>query len=236
MPSIGLFKKGTRPSGGEFACCNRCNNGTRGADAVAQFIAKNEVDGSPAWKFESNLKLISIMRTYAPGVLEELYSDDRGTIELVNVNGLIRQVRTSSMNGYNTKRNLDLFSAKVALATYNAILGRPLRPEGLQFQEWSTRTSMAPVRYESLCNMLPNRAELQQGKKISGEQYSLRYQYDKNGFLAACVSFHYALFVTIIAADDKDILSHLNKINSQSRELNKARSGMKPAGLPWLRI
>jgi hypothetical protein len=35
-----MFKNRYRPNGLEFASCNDCNTGTRGADVVASFLAR----------------------------------------------------------------------------------------------------------------------------------------------------------------------------------------------------
>jgi hypothetical protein len=66
----------------EYAACTACNEGTRGSDAVAAFMARVHPDnGESSWQAEEMLKLISSLDTYAPGVREELSEFGKSRLE-----------------------------------------------------------------------------------------------------------------------------------------------------------
>ena len=90
MPPRAMFKDKARLSGMEFPSCESCNNGTSGADSVAAFIARIEPDGaSGSWKFVENLAQITALNEFAPGVLEELFSDRKAfDVDLPSAGGV----------------------------------------------------------------------------------------------------------------------------------------------------
>ena len=60
MPSRGMLRGKLRPSGMEYAACTACNEGTRGSDAVAAFIARAHPDnGESSWQAEEMRKLVA---------------------------------------------------------------------------------------------------------------------------------------------------------------------------------
>lgn len=66
----------------EYAACSACNNGTRGADAVAALMARihpgNEVG---SWQAEEMRKLVSAVDAHAPGVRDEMSWPDKARAE-----------------------------------------------------------------------------------------------------------------------------------------------------------
>jgi hypothetical protein len=72
MPPIGMFKDQQRLQGMEFAACKSCNNGTRGADTVAAFVARfSPRPGVIDWRLVEAARLRGSLRPTAPGVVEE---------------------------------------------------------------------------------------------------------------------------------------------------------------------
>jgi hypothetical protein len=66
MPPRGIFRERQRPSGIEYGVCRACNEGTRGADAVATLMAllhPNNDDES--WQAKKIRKLISTLMLLA---------------------------------------------------------------------------------------------------------------------------------------------------------------------------
>jgi hypothetical protein len=59
MPPVGMFRGKQRPGAMEFPSCKMCNEGTRGADAVAQFMARlHPDDRADDWHATEAMKLI----------------------------------------------------------------------------------------------------------------------------------------------------------------------------------
>lgn len=75
MPPIGVFRERDRPKGWEFASCLRCNNGTRGADAVAQLFSMVEPASDNEWKTKRIQNLLSTIAKLEPDVLDEIAAE-----------------------------------------------------------------------------------------------------------------------------------------------------------------
>ncbi len=93
MPPRGMFANKDRPSGWEFACCERCNKGTRGADALAIFMAQTEAITEDNWKLPNIIKLRGAIASHAPGVLNELFGMSKWDDSFINHNGIIRPIK-----------------------------------------------------------------------------------------------------------------------------------------------
>lgn len=212
MPPRGLFENRMRPSGWEFAACERCNQGTRGADAVALFIAKIEAVTREQWKLEANLKLRSGIEKYAPGVWQEMFDQNQWSDAVINRKGILHRSKITRLDGRLTKEALDTFSAKSAMAAFHNFTGRPMELSGIIFTEWFLNAGMSQEVYDSIVKILPMHDHLKQGRKNSGRQFSLRYNSNNKNIVAALFSFHESFFIQIIATDGPEFVGPLSDI------------------------
>ncbi len=231
MPPIGLFENKDRPDGWAFGCCERCNKGTRGADALAQFVAKMEVITEDEWKVASMLKVRAAVDKYAPGVMEELFGRGQWNDTLVRRDGSLYRSKSVRADGPLTKKNLDLFSAKAAMAAFRNFTGRPLEMQSLIYTEWFLNGGLSSQIFENLVGIMPGFAQLTQGKKVSGKQFSLRYNTNREDIVAALLSFHDSLHILVIATDNPIFSEHLAETFSKiprmvQPTINSTRAGL----------
>ncbi len=231
MPPRGLFKDKDRPSGWEFACCNRCNEGTRGADAVAQFVSKIEAISENSWKQESLLKLKSALQIHAPSVFHEILKADTWTDALVNRRGLLHPVKSVRLNGPETKRYLDIFAAKIAMAAFHTYTKRPLNMDSIIYTQWYLNGGIQQKEYDHVVSIMPHYAELKQGIKSSGRQFSLKYNTNNNDIVAAMFSFHESLHITIIATDSPELRDPLKDLFLSIPHFEGSTINLTKAGL-----
>jgi hypothetical protein len=234
MPPLGLFAQNDRPHGWEFASCGRCNQGTRGADAVAQFMAKIEAITEENWKVRSISQLYGSLRVHAPGVLEEIFGQTAWSDRLVRRNGLLFKSKSARINGPLTKRYLDLFSAKAAMASFREFTGRPIEMQSLIYTEWFLNGGMSREIYQNMTSILPSFTQLKQGRKESGKQFSLRYNTNEKDVVAALLSFHSSLHIMVIATDNPELIDGLSHTISKIQREHRPSINLTKAGLPEL--
>ncbi len=230
MPPRGIFEK-DRPSGWEFACCPRCNQGTRGADAVAIFLSHIEMIDKAPWKVPKLLKVRGAIERYAPGVYDEIFSDERWRDSYVKSRGVLVPVKTGSVDGPLLKKYLDIFSAKAAMSAFMHFANRPLTPGGLIYTEWFTNAGMTQKVFDAVVSIMPCHAQLSQGVKKSGEQFQLRYNTDNSGVIAALMSFHSSFFVLCIATDRGDLAEPLRDLLSKGVMAGRETGNITTPGL-----
>jgi len=209
MPPRGMFKDKQRPSGWEFASCVRCNSCTSGADAVAQLVALIDPVNSDPWKVSKFRKLISSVSIKAPSVARELRLPHKVQPKLYSRNGLLHQVTELHADGPAMKAHLDVFSAKMAMATFANYIGRPIGMSGMIYTQWYLNVGMPLEAYHSTLAIMPKFGQLEQGKNVSGKQFNLNYNTDKKSIVAGCISFHGNLSIVTIATDGDDFVSPL---------------------------
>jgi hypothetical protein len=232
MPPRGMFKDKDRPSGWEFACCERCNQGTKGADALAQFVAKIEVINDSDWKLASAKKLVGAIETNAAGVMNEIFGRGNFSDALLRRNGLLHRSKIGRADGPLTKRQLNLFASKLAMATFHSFTGRPLELDGLIVTEWYLNGGMTSELFQAIVSIMPSFGQLSQGKKVSGEQFWLRYNTDNKGIVAAFLTFHGSLHVSVIATDNHELRAPIEELFRDSTyasrpTVNITRPGLK---------
>lgn len=230
MPPLGLFVLNGRPSGWEFACCSRYNEGTRGADAVAQFLAMIEPTDAHDQKSLKFRELIPVIRKRAPGVYEDLFSQAGPVPVLMNRNGLLHRAMAIAANGPLVRAALNLFVAKAAMATFHELTGRPLALNGVMITAWFLN-SMSQAQYDAVVGKMPAFAQLQQGAKTSGGQFSMRYNTNERDVVAAVLSLHQGLHILTIATDNEEVgpnldTSFLRSPSEYVATLNLARPGL----------
>lgn len=234
MPPTGMFEKRQRPNGWEFGCCKRCNQGTRGADALAQFVAKMEPISESDWKLTDILKLRSGVNKYAPGVLDELFGQRQWSDTLLERNHLLYRTTVGRADGPLMRRYLNLFSAKAAMAAFYSFTGRAIQTDGLIFTEWYLNGGMNQEQYDHIVRIMPRFAQLKQGKLTSDGQFWLRYNSNEHDIVAALLSFHGSFHITVIATDNPEIYGGLRGIFEKLIRADRPTINLTQPGLPEL--
>lgn len=201
MPPLGLFKDGQRPSGWEFPACSDCNEGSRGADAVAQMMSLIDKFEGQEWRFEKMKKLLPAVRKYAGRAYQEISSNQKAKLRLLEYRGLLRNFVDIHADGPSTVAHLDAFAGKMALAVFAELLGRPIELDGILFTQWYLNSGLSQDQYHAYLSFLPNFSELRQGQMTSKEQFWLHYNTDEKSIVAALIVFHGNLSIMIIASD-----------------------------------
>lgn len=208
MPPRGLFKDKDRPAGWEFACCERCNQGSRGADAVAQMFSLLSPPGEIDWKDAAFRKRFESLRQNAPDVANELLRDIAASKPVwLQRTGLMREAEQLAATGSATCAHLDVFAAKVAMATFAELIGRPIEMGGILFTRWMLNSGMPEEVFETSLRIFPVFGQLQQGRKTSGAQFQLRYNSDDKSLVGALVSLHGNLSIALFATDGPDYVA-----------------------------
>ncbi len=193
-----MFLGKQRPSGLEFAACEPCNNGTKGADIVASFFARISADDSAnSEKLSSELrKLIHALDTDAPGVRKEVLNNSAINSRWYRgPSGFIApkiEVRTESklLRSY-----LAVFAAKMGMALYREYVGVPLPLHGAVFVKYFLNAGLSEQRAQTYLKILPGHQTLKQGKIEVNGQFTFRYNTDENSICAAFVGFHKNLHI-----------------------------------------
>jgi hypothetical protein len=201
MPPRGLFKDKQRPSGWEFPACSDCNEGSRGADAVAQMLSLIQPFEEGGWQFDRMKKVLPSARKQAPRAYQEISSNEKAKPLWVKKRGLLMDVVEVTADGPSTVAHLDAFAGKMALAVFAELTGRPIELDGTLFTQWYLNVGLSQEAYHAHLSILPNFAKLQQGKKTSDGQFWLHYNTDMKSIMAALIVFHGNLSVMTIASD-----------------------------------
>lgn len=236
MPPIGLFKDRQRPKGWEFASCARCNNGTRGVDAVAQLFAMIEPIYDSLWKIEKVSGLVSSVRQYAPRVLDEINRRSSHREVLLKENGILRPSVLLEADGCATKLHLDLFSEKFAMATFAQLLGRPIEMHGIIFSMWYLNQGMPLQIYHAYLSIMPSFDQLMQGKKVSYGQFSLNFNTESKGLIGAIVMLQNSLSIILFATDDKQYIEPLKSVLSTLVGPNRPTAQLTSPGLDKIKL
>ena len=221
MPPRGLFKDKDRPSGWEFASCRDCNQDTRGADAVAQLFSMIEILGDTDWKLTEIPKVKRAIEKYAPGVIEEL-NRSKDEPFLIRKNNLLRPTVRMSLDGPIIKKYLDIFSLKLAIASFTELCGRNIKFPNFILTEWNLN-SISQKHIDIITSIMPVYSELKQGRKKSGEQFSFRFNTDEKKISATFFSLHNSLYITCFATDDPDYMSALSRSYSEGIDHHPTR-------------
>lgn len=201
MPPRGLFRDKQRPSGWEFPACFDCNEGSRGADAVAQMLSLIQPFEEDRWQFEQMKKVLPSVTKHAPRAYEEISSNKKAKSRWVKNRGLLRDVVVVTADGPSTVAHLDAFAGKMALAVFAEIMGRPIELDGTLFTQWYLNGGLSQEAYHAHLTILPRFSKLQQGKMTSDGQFWLHYNTDMKSIIAALIVFHGNLSIKAIASD-----------------------------------
>jgi hypothetical protein len=138
--------------------CFACNNGTRGTDAVATFIAllhPNNLEGS--WQTEKARKLTSTIRSHAPGVLEEFSSLGERRDEWLRRpdSRLLQRLVRVDADGPRVHAHLSVFGAKLGL--YREHVGVALPLGAAVWSQFALNGGMTPEILNDRVKILPLR-------------------------------------------------------------------------------
>ena len=207
MPPITMFRKRARPRGLEFASCALCNQGTRGADAVASFFSRLHLDyGSGDWQSKEADTLKPILARYAPGVLQEF--TEHGKELHLRIRGVIRPMVGIRANPL-LSANLTVFASKWGMASYREHVGQALPTNGAVYSRWYLNAGPAQQEYDAAMNMMPTFGTLRQGQFQVHDQFAYRFNSDERTITATFAKFHQGLYILTIATAEPDRYLHL---------------------------
>lgn len=198
----------------EFAACTACNNGTRGADAVAALIARLHPDSDlGSWQAAELTRLIPAIDAYAPGVRQEMAQPGKAKSEWVRRphSGLLQQVIRVHADGPLLKAHLCVFGAKLAMALYREYVGTALPLEGAVWCQFALNAGLSQHDLDERVKILPIYETLRQGEKNVADQFAYRYNTDERTVVAAVVQFHRGLWFTLFASSDPRIIELFNR-------------------------
>ncbi|MET4233939.1 hypothetical protein ACVWXN_010175 [Bradyrhizobium sp. i1.4.4] len=198
MPPITFFRGRLRPKGMEFAACQECNDGTRGADVVASFFARMDRQGDNQLISEA-MNNRQMLQMRAPGVLDELFNPQKEDRVWVKRNGILQEMARIKADGPVTRIHLHVFAAKFGMALYRHHIGEALPPEGGVQTNVFMNAGLAQNSAEHMLKILPAFNSLQQGKFWPTDQFAYRYNSDGKMIVAALASFHANLHLFVIA-------------------------------------
>lgn len=204
MPPISMFRDRQRLKGMEYATCQPCNNGTKGADVTAAFMARvGQETPEDSWEVRENRKYLSGIIQSAPGVVEELF--DQRKAEHVYIRGpggiLVPKIRARA-NGPMLKGYMDVFAAKLAMALYREHIGVALPLEGRIETIVFFNAGLAQQTAETMLAILPVGATLTMGQRHVTDQFAYRYNTDDKEIVAALVGFHSNLHILVMASSN----------------------------------
>ncbi len=213
MPPRGMLRAKIRPSGMEYAACNTCNAGTRGADAVAAVMARIHPDNDEnSWQAKEIRKLMSALDAFAPGVREELTQSSGARSEWLQRAGsrLLHRVVRVNGDGPKIKAYLGVYGAKLAMALYREHVGIALPLYGAVWCQFALNSGMPQEHLDERVKIMPLQGTLRQGQKNVADQFIYRYNTDRRTVVAALVQFHRSLWFTLFASCDPRIIEMFN--------------------------
>jgi len=192
----------------EFAACEACNQGTRGADAVAILLSSFRPDVSDTgWQAERLKPLIRTVRSRAPGVTEELGAPLKSKKEFVRrPSGILQPVVTIRADGPLVHGYMSVFAAKLGMALYREHVGHALPLDGAVWVQYNFNAGMTQQKLDSLLGPLPIFGTLQQGSKTVTGQFDYRFNTDERTVVAAICHFHRSLWVVCCASSNSRIM------------------------------
>lgn len=224
MPPISMFKMRDRVSGMEFASCEACNVGTRGADIAASCLSMIEPrEGQRDWKLEAMVRLLPALDRFAPGLRTEMVQSPQRHRWLWTPEGLITRHIEIKADGPLLQAHLGVFAAKFAMALYREHVGQALPLSGATYTTHYLNAGLAQAQADAVLRMMPIFGQLEQGRKSSNGQFGYRFNCDDRTIVAALASFHGNLHVLAFATSDpatyENILDRPRMITTRPGEL-----------------
>lgn len=212
MPPRGMFRDKQRPGVMEFGACTACNDGTRGADAVAAMFARiAPFHNESSWQTKEARGLVGAVVAHAPGVIEEVFNPGKGRVEWVPGPQGFRKVVKIAADGPRVHANISVFSAKLAMALYRHHIGVALPLTGAVWCQFALSGGMVQEHLDQRIEKLPITGTLSQGRKHVSDQFLYRYNTDERTVVAAVAEFHRAFWITLFASSDQRIIDIFSK-------------------------
>lgn len=204
MPPISMFRDRQRLKGMEYATCQPCNNGTKGADVTAAFMARiGPETPEESWQVRENRKYLSGLTQSAPGVVEELFDERKAErVYLRGAGGILVPKVRAQANGPMVRGYMNIFAAKLAMALYREHVGVALPLEGRIETIVFFNAGLAQQTADTMLEIMPNRATLTMGERNVGDQFAYRFNTDGREIVAALVGFHGNLHIMAMAASN----------------------------------
>lgn len=207
MPPRILFFRKQRPKGFEFASCEECNNGTRGADLVASLFAHI---ANPEKKddahIESIARILPSLDKDAPGVREEVFSDlNAQEVILRKRSGLLVRSVKLRVESELAKIYLDIFSAKIGMALYRQHVGEALPLTGAVQTHWFSNVGLGEDLAFKMLAMMPEQGTLKQGAFNVKHQFSYHYNCDQKMVLMALINLHDNFYIFCLATSEPEL-------------------------------
>lgn len=199
MPPKSMFRGSKRWSGLEFACCQNCNSGTRGAEAVAALLSRIPVDDINFEEVEFR-KYLGTAEQLNPGLSAQLGKNRRPVI--LQRRGLWFLSNELRLESPIADRAMTVFSAKMGMALFREHVGSALPLHGAVFCSWFANAGLHPKLEDQLLRIMPAGATLTQGKMHAADQFAYRYVSDFQTLLGGLISFHGNLTCLAVAAAD----------------------------------
>lgn len=192
-PPVIMFRGKQRPAGLEFASCEDCNRGSKGADLVAAMLGRAQ----PAENERDSADLADIFRGVSnniPGLLEEMVPDEGRRAFAARVLGSTSVLR---VDGPLVSSYMRQFAIKMTFALYREVSGKPVsREQGVIARWYSNAEHQRGMVPSELFENLPSPASLGAKKSSTFDQFAYSYELSDDGKLAKIItSFRYAFLV-----------------------------------------
>lgn len=218
MPPKAIFRDRQRLSGLEFACCEICNSGTRGADNVASMMSFiTAIPGGNTWELPALERIMSAVRQNAPGVTEEITMSEKQRRWNYTPSGLLVEQIVINANGPLLKAYLSVFASKLGMALYREHIGEPLPVTGAVFSQFFLNAGPSESEVEAMFSVMPVYGNLKMGKKTSEGQFEYSYNSDGKSIIGAFVGFHNNLFFLLFATSDPDHYEEIPNLNTMAK-------------------
>lgn len=207
MPPIWAFSKRQRPQGLEFASCETCNNGTKGADMATGWFARIRPfhgDNADLLLIEAKQRVHSLDQL-VPGLREEVFDLSHYETFQMDADGQTHELIRIVANGPLLAGTLTTFGAKLGMALYREHIGEPLPKGGAVFVQPYLNGGLNQKSADAILSILPARNTLRNGRKQVSDQFSYAYNCDEKSIIMALASFHKNLHFQVLATSTPDI-------------------------------
>lgn len=226
MPPLQIFKDRRRPNKFEFAACEECNHGTRGADTFASLLSRiSPTDGS-FLASKQGRDLIRTAKKDARDAYTEVFSmSGHNHLWSADQGHILTKKAVIKVNGPRAKSYLDVFCAKLGMAIYRQHTGTPLPSDGGVETVWHLNSGLTKEAFETYVKILPIMGTMNQGTFYVTEQFAYRYNSNGSDIVAALVGLNSNLHIFILATARPKFYGIPSKLVGHFRSSNFIRPG-----------
>ncbi len=210
MPPKCMFDGKQRPTGMEYSCCATCNQGARLADLACAMIGRVFPDATTAEGEVEFKKYLVAVRNNIPGLLEEMMvprASEKLARRRLNLSesddgGFLR------LDGPIALTHLEVFAARLGLATHFEATGRPVSASGAVFVRVFSNVDLLEGRVpEEVFDILPPPTTLAAGRKTVIEQFKFATRAaDTGGMSMSFAIFRQSFAVLAFTTNDLNAL------------------------------